>query len=450
MRLRTLLVSLCVYAVTAVPVEQTAEARFAKTNVLNTLLQSLPSRSRMILEARLQNASPALKSKLGLSDLNKRQSDPVTVALLGSLLNEVQLWNTPRPTSPVPEVQTSKSPLLNGATRHKIRYGPYRIPPTSEKNLESQLTHTSGLTDTIKVNAKKPCTGDCILLRLGASLEYADGTVAKQANGAWLHHAVVLNFGFQVRDAVCPDGLQGYMEHLFETGNERTDIDFTLQNSSIKSGYHLRAGDTFLINTELMNMEDKEKWTWLTLTYDVIDGFPAEYKEGKVVWTSIGPPRCSGVPDVNPFGQTNLTKSQQPVRTVFTEYSIPWVSRKNGWIMGSNGHMHDGGTSTEVFKNDQRICISYPHYSMGGHGMGGMGHDKRQLRAGNHTNTDIEHIDVQEGCFYTDPVPIKKGDSLYIRANYDFTAHAGMKNKKGELDEVMGIVGSLIAFDYPY
>jgi hypothetical protein len=32
------------------------------------------------------------------------------------------------------------------------------------------------------------------------------------------------------------------------------------------------------------------------------------------------------------------------------------------------------------------------------------------------------------------------------QANYDFTKRPGMKNKKGELDEVMGIAGTLVVF----
>jgi len=35
---------------------------------------------------------------------------------------------------------------------------------------------------------------------------------------------------------------------------------------------------------------------------------------------------------------------------------------------------------------------------------------------------------------------------MFIKANYDFTIHTGMKNNKGELDEVMAIVGTLMAF----
>jgi len=314
-----------------------------------------------------------------------------------------------------------------------------------KKTLESQLLNVQGLTNTMKVGAKKPCDGECVLLNLVPGLEYDDGKIAESYNGAWLHHAVLLNAGLQVNDAVCGGGM---IEHLFESGNERTEIAFVLPNSTVKSGYHVRPSDIFLINTELMNMENQEKWVWLTLTFDYMDGSPPGYKEGKVVWMSIGPSRCGGTSD-NPFGRSNLTATQQPTSVSFSEYSIPWISPRDGYILGANGHMHEGGTSVDVFRNDQLICTSLPKYAKSAaKGMGGH-HGKRQ-NMGGHSSDDIEHIGEQTGCEFHQAIPIRKGDKMFIRSNYDFTQHPGMLNKKGELDEVMGIVGSLVAFDYPF
>lgn len=41
--------------------------------------------------------------------------------------------------------------------------------------------------------------------------------------------------------------------------------------------------------------------------------------------------------------------------------------------------------------------------------------------------------------------PIKKGDTVYIDANYDFGKYAGMKSKAGAYTEVMGIAILYIA-----
>jgi hypothetical protein len=217
------------------------------------------------------------------------------------------------------------------------------------------------------------------------------------------------------------------VEHLFESGNERTDIEFSVHNSSMKVGYHLRQTDELLFNVELMNMEDKEKWVWLTLNFDYLDGPHPEYLDGKVVWMSVGPNRCGG-DNTNPFGPTNLTDTQQPTREKFTEFSLPWIAPADGYVMGGNGHLHEGGTKTDEYLNGERICTSTPHYSnVTSTTMGGMGHGKRQALMGTvtTTNTDIEHIEKQGGCIFEKPHRVKKGDKMWISATYDFTQHKG-------------------------
>jgi len=243
---------------------------------------------------------------------------------------------------------------------------------------------------------------------------------------------------------------------MFESGNERSDLRFYSPESGMKSAYHVRQADSFALNTELMNMEDKEKWAWVTLDFNYIEGFDPEWKEGKIVWISVGPDRCTGS-DSNPFGATNLTSSQQPIRDVFEEYSVPWKSPKNGYVLGANSHLHDGGVDTKVYLDELNICTSQASYAkdapkgMGsangianGNG-GGHSHSKRQM--GGHSD-DSEHIAHQSACAFDKPIPLKKGQEMFIKCAYDFRQHSGMKNAKGELDEVMAIAGALVAFDY--
>jgi hypothetical protein len=229
-----------------------------------------------------------------------------------------------------------------------------------------------------------------------------------------------------------------------------------------------------------MNMDDREKWVWLQLTFDYIDGFDPAYKDGKVIWMSIGPARCGGKVD-NPFGPSNLTISQKPTQTAFVEYSIPWKARKNGYILGSNSHMHDGGVKTDIYQNANVICSSSPHYSESiSGGMGGMGGMSRRSigegegemrgqtsRVRRQAKKASLHIDSQLGCEYPGKeIPLKQGDSMYLRVDYDFSKYPGyvfgvlpnvslvltksrMKDSNGEMEEVMGITGTLVAFDYP-
>jgi hypothetical protein len=194
------------------------------------------------------------------------------------------------------------------------------------------------MTNTLQFGAKKPCDKECMLLDMRASLEYEDGqAVPNNVSGAWLHHVVLVNMGKEVRDATCDKD----SEHIFESGNERSDLRFYSPESGMQSAYHVRKSDSFALNTELMNMEDKEKWVWVTLDFNYIEGFDPAWKEGKIVWISVGPDRCTGKNE-NPFGATNLTSTQQPIRDVFEEYSVPWKSPKDGFVLGANSHLHDG------------------------------------------------------------------------------------------------------------
>jgi len=280
-----------------------------------------------------------------------------------------------------------------------------------------------------------------MLLAVNAGLEHADGSkMASSREGAWLHHVVNFNFGFEVKDAVCG----GMGETVFERGNELTDCPYYVPNTGVKTGYHVRYNDMFVINTELMNLEDKEKWAWLAMDYEYIEGFDKEWKEGKLIWMSVGPDRCTG-DFTNPFGPTNLTRTQQPTKEKFEEYSVPWTSPKDGLVIGANGHLHDGGIDTRVYLEDKEICVSKAKYSM----EGGHGHGMRKRQMGG-TTTNGDHISAQEACIFEKPLPVKKGQSMFIKSSYDFTKHPGMKNAKGELDEVMGIQGTLVAYDYDY
>jgi hypothetical protein len=86
------------------------------------------------------------------------------------------------PKSLVPEVQEEKPVWWPEAKRVKVRYGPFRIPPTGEENYHSKMNNVQGMSDTLTVGAKKPCD-ECTILTLAADLEFADGSVANNANG---------------------------------------------------------------------------------------------------------------------------------------------------------------------------------------------------------------------------------------------------------------------------
>jgi len=293
-------------------------------------------------------------------------------------------------------------------------------------------------------------------------MEFADGSTAETGNGGWFHHAVLANVGMDIKDPNC--GVR-YLETVFMSGNEKSEGMFNYLNTTIKSGYHILPNDTFLLNTELMNMDNNEKWVWPTMTYDYIEGEHPEYKDSKIIWMSIGAAGCGK--EANPFGPPNATEDLRPYKEKFSEHSIPWQIPRDGILLGSQGHMHDGATSMDLFIGEKKVCTTVSTYakatkggmgvmgstgSMGSSASGGHPHDNRRrqvLKGGNATNTEIEHIEKQLPCIYDPPIQFTKGQKMHIVANYDFQQHPGMKDDQGNLDQIMGIAGSAVAFPYP-
>jgi hypothetical protein len=86
------------------------------------------------------------------------------------------------PKATVPEVQRSKSDVWPEASRVKIRYGPFRVPRSSEKNFNWLIFSTEGSASSMQSGVKKPCDNECTLLGLVADIEYADGSSANMSN----------------------------------------------------------------------------------------------------------------------------------------------------------------------------------------------------------------------------------------------------------------------------
>jgi hypothetical protein len=53
-----------------------------------------------------------------------------------------------------------------------------------ENNIEAKMLNVQGMTNTLKIGAKKPCGKECMILSINADLEYEDGKkVPKTAAG---------------------------------------------------------------------------------------------------------------------------------------------------------------------------------------------------------------------------------------------------------------------------
>ena len=115
-------------------------------------------------------------------NLHKRAPQSgILVALLGSLQNTVSSLGKVWPQSQVPAIQTSPSDRLPEARKRKIRYGPYRIPATSEKNIEYHLLQAKGMTNTMKFAAPKPCDRNCMMVPVVVTWKFSSSQAMNAA-----------------------------------------------------------------------------------------------------------------------------------------------------------------------------------------------------------------------------------------------------------------------------
>jgi hypothetical protein len=330
------------------------------------------------------------------------------------------------PKSLVSETQELKPVDHPQAKRIKIRYGPFRAPPSSEKSEASDLWNTPGLSSAVVFNQKRPCDDRCSILTINSDLEYADGSPANDTNGIWFHHTIIFNTSPTLKEATCG---QRFIENIFMSGNEKSSGEYAIPGSPIKSGYSLSPLDRFVFQTQVQNMEDREKWVWQTVTYEYVPGDQAkDYKPSQTVWLTIGersnPSQTTCLQkQTNPFGASNITDTNVPKARTFREHSKVVRAVGDGLVLKSGGHVHDGATGADVFVNDKIICNSVATYRKGA---GGHHHRKRQIKAdGDYSKADLEHISDLSMCRWPQGVPLKKGDALYMTANYDFTLHKG-------------------------
>jgi hypothetical protein len=214
-------------------------------------------------------------------------------------------------------------------------------------------------------------------------------------------------------------------------GNEKSPGEYAIPGAAIKSGYNIGPLDRFVFQTQVQNMDDREKWVWQTVTYEYVPGERARaegYKQAQIVWLTIGersnPSQTTCLRRVvNPFGASNITDTNVPKQRTFREHSKVVRAVADGLVLKSGGHVHDGATGADVFVNDKVICNSVATYRKGA---GGHHHRKRQIKAeGNYTAADLEHISDLSMCRWPQGVPLKKDDMIYMTANYDFALHKG-------------------------
>lgn len=288
------------------------------------------------------------------------------------------------------------------------------------------MSDGNGMNDYISLNMQMPCE-DCTITYVHAGLEYPDGSYANANTSLWLHHVVFLHLG--VPDTVCGSKLYAPGQRWFASGNERTVTDLS-HEGKIPSGYYWPKNARNLHVLELMNQAMHPQEAILSVTFEWVPGHPSDFYDVTPVWLDIG--GCGG-------------DSDEPVTsdTVFRYNAPTYKADFEGAIISMGGHLHDGGTHIDIYKNYQTICQPHAYYGQ----TAGYWDQAGMAMTMNDTMTDMQmdmgdmrmpHISTMGYC--QSPIgSIMPDDVIGLNAYYNLTEYSPMLNSDGSDAEIMGI-----------
>jgi len=172
------LITVAIRSATAIPVQSQSSAELLSTRESQgkILVEDLTHNGEHISIKRNAQCAKTVEAQTLLDSRvppppNTRKRSPQsssTVALLGGLNNVLSSVGKEKPESVVPNVRSEPSTRFRNAIERKVRYGPYRIPRISEKNVEFTMLGVSGMTNVNQWNARKPCEGIIMAQRFQA------------------------------------------------------------------------------------------------------------------------------------------------------------------------------------------------------------------------------------------------------------------------------------------
>jgi hypothetical protein len=328
------------------------------------------------------------------------------------------------PRQAVPDHLDFSKPHRADSVYKKVRYGPLKLDAaTIGANGQVISSQYNDLLESLE----KPCT-ECYLQLIDAHLEFENGTITGNP-GTYLHHLALVQAGGKASDGTC--GTPGF-DPFFSSGNEQPTEVYNDVEMKHNTGYHIYPESEFIMNVYVLNNEPVEKEFYVALNYELVDGAHPDFQTTRVAWIAYNHTDCK-TPAVSEEAVDVIVPSEKGFTLTSGKWSSPW----DGDILITGGHMHNGGTSTQIYLNDKVICDSQASYSSGAGGMV-MGGERKLVRRG-----DGEHLSKMSAC----PAPgkVKKGDTIHIVSNYDFEKHVPIKKQDGHVAAVMALAKVYIA-----
>ena len=240
-----------------------------------------------------------------------------------------------------------------------------------------------------------PCV-NCLITSIKPDLVYLDGTSANLNTGPMLHHAVLAD---PLRpDPTCSrnDGVGIVGHRVFAAGNERTV-------GMLPTGYGFSNQSPIWIGIfEIMNHAPASKLVFFKIDITHVPMSDPSTREAVPVWLDVD----------------NCADSQFSVPKGESRTKWKWTSDLTGRVVGTGGHVHDGGVSITLSNasTGQRMCTSMAGYGTKSQYMG-----------------TVESMSI---CTQDRIGTVRAGQDLLLETYY---------NMKAAADDVMGI---MIAYIY--
>jgi hypothetical protein len=239
-----------------------------------------------------------------------------------------------------------------GALRQRTLFGPYTVKGAGSRADSGQQIWNEKI--------KEGLCQDCTVLKGRINLFNKDGTTANPKDGVYIHHVLTFNGGKKPDPLTmsCSNPLQETVYQALGAkfvgvgeDNNNLDVWYTSPNgSTITGGFHIKNGDLFNVNTDLVSYNPVDREVYLGIEIEYLKGIVGGDSSETLVST-LG---C----DVNEI----KTSDQGPVETVSTKHTFV----NNGAIVLSKGHLHSGGISMTININGKDICQSKATYGKDG------------------------------------------------------------------------------------
>jgi hypothetical protein len=309
----------------------------------------------------------------------------------------------------------SKEP---GAKRFRVWIGPLELKPANTKRASKP-----GKMDPNSDQFMGTVTGlpSGLVLNTNSSLKYADGGVADVVNGVYNHHLMFVDMS---KMGTSPIKCQGAgstapnMGMLMGASEANRDLQFSVPDSEVLTGFKLGKNDIIMLNGELVNYTNQTKQIYAVSDMEIIETVPAQALDASMQIFNID--QCLG--KAEPMPTNKIKWSLQSGKATISQ---------EGYLMYRRGHMHDGGVNVDFKLNGKSICNSKAIYG---------GADQTTIIDGKAWAT----ISRMESC--SSPIKVVKGDVIDISANFDLEKYPARKHSHGSgMGENMGLVTFIFA-----